>query len=118
MRQPEALKPKMWIMLCKTCPYSALFWFVFPLVWTEYRNLLCKSPYLIRMKGNMDQKTLNTDPFHAVLWSNLFYKLKNKCTVRITALEVVIQKLKLVTVAYGKASRCQGLVDIFTKTRQ
>ena len=86
MHQSEALKPKMWIMLCKTCPYSALFW---------YRNLLCKSPYLIRMKGNTDQKTLNTDPFHAVLWSNIFYKLKNECTVRITALEVVIQKLKI-----------------------
>ena len=34
---------------------------------TEYGDLLCKSPYSIRMRENTDQKTPNTDTFYAVI---------------------------------------------------
>ena len=38
------------------CPYSAFFWSVFSRIQTEYRKMLCISPYSVRMQENTDQK--------------------------------------------------------------
>ena len=37
-------------------PYSEFFWSKFSRIWTEYENLLRKSPYAVQMPGNTDQK--------------------------------------------------------------
>ena len=37
--------------LSKQCPYDEFFWSVFSRIWTEYGDLLCKSPYSVRMRG-------------------------------------------------------------------
>ena len=52
------------------CPYSEYFWSVFFSIRTEYRDLLCKSPYLVRKLQNTDQKTPNSDTFYAVHFIN------------------------------------------------
>ena len=52
--------------LRKKCPYLEFYWPVFPSIWTEYRDLQSKHPYSVRMQENTDQKTQNSDTFHAV----------------------------------------------------
>ena len=37
------------------CPYSELFWSVFPRIQTEYGEILRISPYSVRMRKNLDQ---------------------------------------------------------------
>ena len=50
----------------KSAQIRSFFWFVFPRIWTEYRELLRKSPYLIRVRENTDHiKTRYLDTFHA-----------------------------------------------------
>ena len=44
------------LSLRKKCPYSEFFWSVFSRIRTEYRDLHNKSPYLVRMRENTDQK--------------------------------------------------------------
>ena len=39
----------------KKCTYSELFWFVFPLIWTEYEEIRIISPYSVRIWENVDQ---------------------------------------------------------------
>ena len=63
-------------MLEKVKLYNALkvsvfgvFWSVFSSIWTEYGEIRSISPYSVRMRNNTDQKTPNTDTFHAVLIS-------------------------------------------------
>ena len=50
------------------CPYLEFFFSAFSLNWTNYGEILIISPYSVRMRGNTDQKTLNTDSFHAVIF--------------------------------------------------
>ena len=57
--------------LIKWASYSDFFWSVFPRIRTEYGNILCISSYSVRMQENTDQRTLNTDTFHAVLITSL-----------------------------------------------
>ena len=52
--------------LRKKCPYSELFWSVFSRIRTEYGEILCSSPYSVRMRENMDQNNSETDNFYAV----------------------------------------------------
>ena len=52
--------------LREKCPNS-FFWFKFSCIRTEYGDLLRKSPYLVRMQENTDQKkTPYLDTFRAV----------------------------------------------------
>ena len=44
--------------LREKCPNAEFFWSVFSCIWTEYRDLLRKSPYSIRIQENTDQKKL------------------------------------------------------------
>ena len=37
------------------CPYSELFWSVFPRIWTEYREIRSISPYSVQIWENADQ---------------------------------------------------------------
>ena len=39
----------------ENCPYSELFWSVFSLILTEYREIPRISPYSVRMRENTDQ---------------------------------------------------------------
>ena len=43
------------IRLREKCPYLELFWPVFSRIWTEYGEILCISPYSVRMRENTDQ---------------------------------------------------------------
>ena len=39
-------------------PNAEFFWSVFSRIRTEYRDLICKSPYSVRMRENKNQKKL------------------------------------------------------------
>ena len=52
--------------MSKKCTYSELFWFVFPLIWTEYGEIRSISPYSVRIWENADQNNNESDIFHAV----------------------------------------------------
>ena len=41
--------------MCKNCPYSELFWSVFPRIRTEYREILRISPCSVQMSENANQ---------------------------------------------------------------
>ena len=41
--------------LREKCPYSELFWSAFSRIRAEYGEILCISPYSIRMRENADQ---------------------------------------------------------------
>ena len=62
--------------LHKKRPYSELFRPVFSRIWVEYRDLLCKSLFSVRMRENTDidkdQKKENTDTFYAVNYLKIF----------------------------------------------
>ena len=36
------------------CPYSELFWFAFPHIWTEYGEIFRICPYSVRMQENAE----------------------------------------------------------------
>ena len=55
--------------LLKKCSYSKFFWSVFSRMLTEYGKMLNISTYSVEMWENTDQKTTNTDTFHAVSYS-------------------------------------------------
>ena len=56
----------------ENCPYLEFPWSVFSRIWPEYGDLLCKSPYLVQIRENTDQKTPNMDTFYAVRVTYLF----------------------------------------------
>ena len=56
------------ISLRKKCSYSGFFWSVFSRIGSIF-------PYSGRMRENTDQKTPNTDTFHAVSMMELFAKI-------------------------------------------
>ena len=55
----------------ENCPYSEFFWsrffWSFSRIWTEYRDLLCKSPYSVQMRKLRTIKTQNTDNFYTAM---------------------------------------------------
>ena len=55
------------LTLRERCPYSEFFWSVFSLIRTEYGEILCISPFSVRMPENTDQKNSKYGPFlHSV----------------------------------------------------
>ena len=40
----------------KSVQIRTIFWFVFSSIWTEYGDLLRKSPYSVQIRENTDQK--------------------------------------------------------------
>ena len=42
----------------KSVQMRSFIWSLFSRIWTEYGDLLCKSPYSFRMRENLDQKKL------------------------------------------------------------
>ena len=40
----------------KTCSYAEFFWSIFSHIRTEYKDLRSKSPYLVQMQENAEQK--------------------------------------------------------------
>ena len=42
--------------LGEKCSYQEFFWFVFSCIWTEYKDLICKSLYSVQMRENTDRK--------------------------------------------------------------
>ena len=42
----------------KNCPYSELFWSVFPRIRTEYGEILRISPYSVQMRENANQNNI------------------------------------------------------------
>ena len=57
------------ISLHEKCPYSEFFWLVFSRIRTEYREIPRISPDLVQIRENTEQKTPNTDTFHATYGS-------------------------------------------------
>ena len=49
------LQEKGELSLRKYCLYSELFWFAFSRTRTEYRTILCISPYSVQMRENANQ---------------------------------------------------------------
>ena len=53
---PDVLSSKIVAPHClKRCPYSELFWSAFSRIRTERREILCISPYSVRMRENKNQ---------------------------------------------------------------
>ena len=63
------------LSLRKKCPYSEIFWSVFCRIWTEYGGLQKKSPYSLRISGNMDKKSPNRCTLHAVCGCKSYCKM-------------------------------------------
>ena len=42
--------------LREKCPYSEFFWSLFSCIWTEFEDLLRKSPYSVQMQENIDER--------------------------------------------------------------
>ena len=73
-----------------TCPYSESFWSIFSRIRTEYGEILCISPYSVRMQENTDQKNSEYGHFSRSdnclilsiidVWqvSNCVYDIRNK----------------------------------------
>ena len=56
--------------LRKKCPYSEFFWSVFSQIQSEYQDVLSKSPSLVQIRGNADQKNSEYGHFSRnVLWA-------------------------------------------------
>ena len=54
--------------LRKMCPYSELFWSIFSLIWTKYREIIIRiSPYSVKMLEITDQKNSEYGYFQAVI---------------------------------------------------
>ena len=51
------------VTLSQKCPYSEFFQSIFPGIWSEYGDSLCKSPYSARIRENVDQQISNMDIF-------------------------------------------------------
>ena len=49
------------------CPYAEFCWSIFSRIRTEYREILCISPYSVQLWEIRTIKTPNTDTFEAVL---------------------------------------------------
>ena len=64
------------ISLSKKYPYSEIFWSAFFFIRNEYGDLLCKSPYSVRMRENIKKNPPNTDTFQAVFMMQLIAKFK------------------------------------------
>ena len=54
------------VILRGKCPYMEFFWVVFSCIWNECGDVLCKSPYSVRMWENKDQESSSYGNF---LWS-------------------------------------------------
>ena len=60
--------------LRKKCPYSEFFWSAFSRIWTEYEKVFRISPDSVQLRKKVDQKTPNTNTFHAMKGKlNLLY---------------------------------------------
>ena len=51
-------KSKNHFQCVKSVQLQSFLWSVFSRMWTEYREILCISPYSVRMQENTDQKKL------------------------------------------------------------
>ena len=52
-------------------PYPEFFWFAFSRIRTEYGEVLCISPYLVRMRENTEQKNFERGHFsRSVIYSH------------------------------------------------
>ena len=49
--------------LREKCPYSEFLWSLFSSIRTEYGDILCISPYSVRMRENTDQKNSEYEHF-------------------------------------------------------
>ena len=47
---------KTFLTLRKNCPNTEFFWSAFSRIWIEYGDLRSKSPYLIQIRENTEQK--------------------------------------------------------------
>ena len=65
--------------LCKTCPYTELFWSVFFRIWTEYGELRSISPYSVQMRENTDQNNSEYERF-----------LRNVTDLSIVSLDIIV----------------------------
>ena len=52
--------------LRQKCPCLEFFWPAFSRIWTDYGEILCISPYSVRMLENTNQKNYEHGHFHAV----------------------------------------------------
>ena len=62
-----------YITLREKCQIRGNFWSLFSLIRTEYGEILCISPYSVRMRESTDQKLLRIWTLHAVISYMFFF---------------------------------------------
>ena len=62
-----------YITLREKCQIRSNFWSLFSLIRTEYGEILCISPYSVRMRESTDQKLLRIWTLHAVISYMFFF---------------------------------------------
>ena len=75
---------------------------------TERYSVLCISPYSVRMRENTEQKTPNTDTFHAVIISTTTKKGNYE------ALQNILQRLKVFTWVFTHITFLLTLLELET----
>ena len=68
----KKMMPTLTLTLCEKCPNTEFFLVVFSCIWTEYGDLLRKSPYSVQIQENTDHKKLR-------IWT-LFTQCDNSIT--------------------------------------
>ena len=66
--------------LRKRCPYSESFWSAFSRIRTEYREIQSISPYSVKYGKIRTRVTPNTDTFHALIRSYLYFSNESLTT--------------------------------------
>ena len=75
LRWSAPVETKLSLTLSEKCPYSELFWSAFPLIWTEYGEILHISPYSFR--ENTDQ---NNSEYGHFFWRKQSLKQFYSCS--------------------------------------
>ena len=81
----------MWLTLRKKCLYSDLFWSTFSRIRTEYGEILCISPYSVRMGENADQ--INSEYRHFSRSVNPLETVKNLIFCAVTFLQFFLANI-------------------------
>ena len=87
--------------LRKKCSCSEIFWSVFSCIWTEYGEIICISPYLVRLRENTDQKNCEYGHFFTQwMWLLKCHILMKSFIPRSLFSKINPQCLRIVMKAY------------------
>ena len=107
-----------WSFHCvKSVQMRSYFWSVFSCIRTEYWDFLCKSPYLVRIQENTEQKKLRIWTLFTELKSNLinlwgikFLNIFNKILLRNLTFSSSILFLKTSSQFTNEIEHCKEII--------